>query len=1366
MRPLLALLILLLGVLPAYAQKYAVNAHHYGVEDGLSHRETYCAYRSSNGYVWIGTQHGVNRFDGVSFRWFTKENNQLSSNAVHQILEDDQGWLWLISYLPPLLRNEVQSISLLNPQTGTVTTPEALYGDAFAGMEAAVHRVVQLPNRQLCFGTDDGRIVFFQEGRFESHQLPDARNVSPAGFSPQGKLLISANFSDQAARVYVEFEPQGAHLNTLPSKPMLPLGTQGSNFWFSHVEVNDGSALHLYRWNPDQELVPVALPPQPSVSGWLKHDWTSQFFLDQHTGLFWFYDQTTLVVFHPDEGIIFDFGKQFESLIGSGIRFIDFDDAGNTWISTGNGFYVVQLQQEIFRSYLHKAADATEGSISCRAMLEMDGALYVNTQDSGVYRVDVSSGTSSKLPPVPFLDDNGQTGWIESFVAAIQTGPGSMMLGGDYVVERDLEGQTTRSIYLRRGKAWSLHRDEQQRVWIGNQFGHLFYADPGMDTVLVYEQTNDFHLPENTIIYHFLEVSDALLLMATSSGVYELNRQKGFTNRFWSGAEAGARLPVDIVHHMYADSEGAIWLATGGGGLVRWNYTPGQGSAGFQQYTLSAGITNNTLYAVYEDDFNNLWLPSDYGLICFNRTTLFSNTYLEIDGISHHEFNRTSHFQGADGTLYFGGLNGITAFHPQHVAGPATRQHPLVVSQFQQFDGASEQLVDRTNTLISANEIVLQPGDNFFRLEFALLDFSAPDRIRYAYKIEGQDKDWIYINDNSVRVSGLEYGVFQLRVKGQKPNGQFSAHELNIPIRVLKPWYFRTWALLLFVGALVVLTALTIRTRTRQLKQRQRQLETLVRERTATIEQQAEELRSLDAAKSRFFANVSHELRTPLTLMKGPLSSMLKGGRLQEKDAAMAKLAQGNTERLSQLVNELLNLSRLEAGKMELHEQTVALHAFIHRVAASFESHAQQQGMLFEFQYQPKPQLQVRLDADMCAKVLNNLLSNAFKFTSQGGEIKLHVADLGNRIEIRVSDTGRGIHPNDLPHIFDRFYQSRQKNAPTEGGTGIGLALSQELAHAMQGTIKAESTLGSGSSFVFAFPKKEVMGTIENAPLDEIPDATSTAVEPLTSIPATSATKPNVLVVEDNQSLRAYIALVLSEHFSVYEAANGVEAWNLLQGHSFELMVSDIMMPEMDGFQLVNKVKSSDALAQLPVIMLTARAADTDKLKALRMGIDDYMLKPFEEEELLARVQNLVRNTHLRREERNNQEAQQEETSGPEKGEVAVEQLLSVHDQQWLAKLEQLVLKRCTEHDFTVEVLASDMAASRQHLTRKIKQLTGLTAIQYLQEARMNRARTILESGSLAAVKAVAMECGFQDVRYFSRQFKTRFGKTPSAYRS
>ncbi|MEM7371406.1 MAG: tetratricopeptide repeat protein [Bacteroidota bacterium] len=564
---------------------------------------------------------------------------------------------------------------------------------------------------------------------------------------------------------------------------------------------------------------------------------------------------------------------------------------------------------------------------------------------------------------------------------------------------------------------------------------------------------------------------------------------------------------------------------------------------------------------------------------------------------------------------------------------------------------------------------------------------------------------------------------------------------------------------ILFVIALILVISLLYFLR--QLNKQKQQLE--IKNKMIIVQQK--ELQALDQLKSRLFANVSHELRTPLSLILGPLASALKAPNLQKKTATFLKLAQQNGEKLLQLINEILDLSKMDAGKLDLIEKPVAILSFVRRLLSQFESHAQDKEVNLVFGSEVPQEFQLLLDAKKFEIVFNNLLSNAIKFTPNGGVVNISLSKQQGIFSLRVHDTGPGIHPDDQTYIFDRFYQATHTETSV-GGTGIGLALCKEYSKLFQGDIQVNSQLGKGAEFIFSFPVKESHERIETEDI-QLPEVVPQAI--LDQHPPTQLNQGyHILLVEDNYSLRSYIRAVLGDHFQITTAEHGQAALKILTqlDSSIDLIISDLMMPIMDGFQLLEHLKAKEEWRSIPTIMLTAKATMRDKLQALRIGVDDYMTKPFDEEELIIRVKNLLRNVESRHViSESDKEEQYEETVHPQSSQAISEPPpVSEEDQVWLTSLEAVAKRNMGDFQFNIDALAHELAFSRRQLHRKVKEITGLTPNQYVTEIRMQEVRYLLETNQINSVKAAAYEIGMKDVKYFSRQFRERFGKLPSSY--
>lgn len=1358
-------------------QGYTVQVQHFALDEGLSHRDVQCIHQDRQGFIWLGTKYGLNRFDGYNFKWFTKEKNGLQSNEINHILEAPDGRLWLF-FTGTYLGRTPQSIDIFDP----LTEASISFEDAFGARAPFAVTDVK------CFGQNErGEPVFVTEnklhvladGKFKNLpvELGKPKFVAEVHGMPGGEfLLLLGKGGGQNFEVLII----GKHGNTLhqyPHKTAIELS----------VYHHDREGFKLFDFAVEKYRPTLSMQFfQIDSAGLQSKDTFATEVFSRHTiqwghpsnhigktgKHYWISDANGQVQLLPRKGE----NTQQPPFQHEHLKYttdILSDQDGGIWVATQFGLYRFRLQEFQFRKLLFNAS----GKLfpGRRMVVDDQNQLFVVIENAqGIWKVDLDSMTQKQVFNLPNtrqslgMDKAGRLLFIWdkklNYVdpATLQT-----------VKTFDINPHPTID-------AWTIHEDKYGKIWFDDRgLGSLRYVF--QDSLIdIRDWDQDV---QNFQVYQFFEEPSDTTWIATNGGLYTMDIKTGqIHQRFWKGGTGIYHLPFDNVHHLHKDKNGSFWLATAGNGLVNWHPQKGV----IQRFTRADGLPSNTLYAVYEDEHSNLWLSTDNGIAAFDKLTKKVRRYSEKDGLSHYEFNRVSHFRDNNGNIYFGSLNGVTAFNPKDFYGDTVRlQTPLVITQFQQFDGKSSELVDKTAELKQTGTITLNPADRFFRLEFALLDFDDKDNIQYAYRIEGQDEDWTYQKENALRMSRLPFGAHTLQIKGQSANGHWSENELSISIVVVQPLYLRTWFLLLVGLVISSLILFFHKWRTFQIKARKKELEQAVEERTLQvqadkqiIELQAKELKSLERFKSRLFANISHELRTPLTLILGPIGSALKSNTLTPRNLGLLQKARQSGQDLLKLISSILDLSKLESGKMLVHPENIHLYSFLRQTVAAFKSHAERLNVSLTFEYNAREELWLEFDREKLKAILHNFLSNALKFTPAGGRVVVKAVDLAHSIRLSVADTGRGIHPNDIPHIFDRFYQASHNTKgesylPEEGGTGLGLALCKEFADLLDASIWAESPdpeSGMGSIFCFQFSKKEVLEAADARRLPAEGMKNGMGSEPATppaqsSFPAISSA--HVLIVEDDYSLREYLETILSPYCQVATAENGQAALDYLSASTLEegqvradLILSDLMMPVMDGFQLLEKLKGSDEWRHLPVIILTARADINDKLKALRIGVDDYLLKPFEEEELLVRMENLLKNHRQRL------QFSPRTSAGPgaPNSDDTPHPMISAEDLNWLEQLEFVVQKRMDDPGLTADTLADELTVSRRTFFRRVKKLTGLTPHEYLREARLQYAQRMLENHTHSTVKAVALSVGFQATQYFSNLYHQRFGCLPTDY--
>jgi signal transduction histidine kinase/CheY-like chemotaxis protein len=1318
------------------SQQYKATIKQYTEKDGLSSNEVLSTVKDARGVIWIGTKYGLNRFDGKFFKVFTTQNG-LFSNYIDQMFVDKER-IWLF-YTPQLGSNKnIKNIDIFNIYTQKVTS----FADYFAhSLPFALNEVekCEVVENIIIFELINKRVFIYTPDKgFENIAINKGESLK--------YISLTGNFwftKQQGDTLYIlkrnELGTQIGNAIALPNRGLTTLTRvlfetpQGLACLAICEECGSQKKESAYRVIVSNELT-------------IKHKFTKQNFNDLHINISYIKNLNIMFAAENETLLGFDLGgreifrwqdraQQLNSMATQSLV-----DKNIIWQCSHLGLYRIELKYNTFNYHFPNQ--------QFRNITRINEKMYFCSEKHVIE-------TDNALKP------NYLIPWFG--LSAIKANDGSLWVANFNHLYKYLPNtkQLTKHM-IPCHEPWGLYEDYEGTIW----FGHHSLMGYNPATKIAKEVNyNGFGELKRTLVYHFFPINETEILLSTTSGLYKMNvATKMIVARYSSESPSPFWLPANDFRHLYFDKkENIFWLATGQNGLICWN--PNANT--FKVFPFHNSIAN-VVHGIYADDFGFLWLSTEGGIIQFHKETHQFKIYTTKDGLPTNEFNRISHFQDSDGTLYFGSVNGVISFHPKNFQSLFYKKEkamPFVV-EVSQYLGKTNRLEQVTAEFEQQKTIYLRPDDRFFTLTMGLKEYEQADKAVYFYQFKNnQSGDWVEAPNNQITLGRLPYGNQILLVKVLLANGQFAETIAEIPIFVQRPFYVTWW----FVVLVVCGIGLAVHARIREVQKRNLVLEQEVQQRTKIIQQQASKLQQLDELKSRFFANISHELRTPITLILNPLNYLLNTHTWEKDKEKQLFLAQKNSQKLLRLVNEILDLTKLEAATLTIEVTEIELLGFIQRIVAEFESLAARKNIAIHVENTLQEKSKIAIDVKKVETILYNFITNALKFTPQNGHINIKILIQNADLQIEVSDTGRGIHVEDLPYIFDRFYQSKT-NGTSEGGTGLGLALSRELAQLLRGSVWAVSEGGKGSSFFLKLPNvvlaktgliNTAISNIQSIEYEEIilEDAEKNEDRQV----ATS--KQKILLVEDNFDLQDYIASMLSHQYEIVVKDNGKEAFAYLENLTLtevlpHLIISDVMMPIMDGYQLLSLLKENIKYQKIPVIMLTARAGLEDKLKALRIGVDDYLTKPFIEMELLTRIDNLLKNANLRK------QAQQEVIEAENEDESADEipEDTQALPSQWLKDIEAMIYENMAKPDFSLEAMSEKLGISRQKLNRDIKKEVGLTAVQYLQEIKLQYARTMLENGEIQNIKGIAEKIGISDVKYFSRLFKARFGRLPSEY--
>ncbi|MFD2935345.1 hybrid sensor histidine kinase/response regulator transcription factor [Spirosoma flavum] len=1320
----------------AGAQHFGASVQRYGIEQGLAHREVNAIFQDRRDFMWFGTKLGLSRFDGATFTTYTREKNGLDFDDIHSIAQDADGLLWLMG------PEGKSAITLFNPVTGQATSFEKRFH------QPRPNHPLVLPQIQLLNGPD-GTIFFidYQPAKLTVYHpktglrtvaLPRYTTLTLAAVTSRNTIWAIAN-----QKQLVELTSDGRLLHTYdhPGTIYTYLGQRHAGTEFFYRNATD--AQHPYTG----QLYKI------DGSG-RRHEQSNDLIKPQklQRRLAYAFDRNGLVwngyQLRDSVGrFILDISDQLASGLIDNRSFFR-DKIGGFWLGTSFGLYQIRISQNYFQRLFYESGNRKQPAV--RGITAVGDTLYTNLENGlGLFASRRSGASAIRLLGRP-----------RSFNSLSGNLDGKLYLGEGYTLFT-YDYRTTKSTVMPLpgpGAVWTIHpfSATPHRLLAGGDPG-LWLVDPATNRVTPFRGYNQFPELAQAHVLHIGPDRQGTIWLCATTGFYTVDPQQGVTARYWRGGRGAFKLPADSYQHFYQDPDGHYWLATANAGLVCWDRALNR----YRQFKRADGLNNDNIYAVYADRRGHLWLSSDNGIMQFDPVRLTTRTYTVQEGITHNEFNRIAHHQDKQGRLYFGGLNGVTAFDPRDFeAEPPLPSLPLQVVSFRQFDADRNTLVDKTAELLKTGQITLLPDDRSSILDFALLNYTDAQKNTYAYQFRGVDNTWRYQTESSLRLGNLPYGDHELLIRGQAADGRMSSATLSIGVRVLRPFYLRGW--FAFPLSFLLLGGVWAwgRWREWQYQQAQIRLQTQINEATQTIARQAQYLLQLDEAKSRFFANITHDFRTPLTLILSPVETLLSELK-QTPYGERLILVERNARQLLGLVNQLMDLARLDARQMKLtlvsgRPDRVIAHVLEGFTAAATTAH-------IDLMYQPEETGLYWFDADKLERIVTNLVANALKFTpgslQQPGRVtvKLYGQD---GLHLTVADTGIGLAADHLAHLFERFYQVEKSNGLQPIGTGLGLALVNELVDLQQGTIQVESQPGRGTTFRVWLPYQSVTDSVAAPTVT----ATTVALDPTGSAPLTTApqepasesqsadspqAEPAVLLlVEDNDDMAQFITASLPPYYTLHRAADGLDGLEQARQLLPDLIISDVMMPRLNGYELCQELKTDASTDHIPVILLTAKVSLDSRMQGLRLGADEYLTKPFHVTELRLRVRNLLA-TQRRLGEKIRAELQSPETSSE-----------PVHP--FVQTLYRILDTHLDDSSFGAEELAIQANLSRMQLYRKLKTLVGLPATDFIREYRLKQSIALLQQGLSVSQSAYAV--GFDNPSYFGQCFREQFGQPPSRF--
>lgn len=1376
-------------------------------QGGLSNNFIYSICEDKEGNIWAGTKNGLNKIDHKTNKITTfysepGDLNSISGNTINALFCDKQGSVWVgtasngldrISYDKQQEKYVVYHYS--NDQTDLHTLP---------GNE--INAILQDRNGILWVGTNSGLGRMDQGARkFDRYRNS---NIQIKSLSSNGILSI---FEDKSGTIWLGTNNGLNKFNSVTNDFDRYLPDPDNPGSLSHFTVKaisediDGHLLvgtlgGLDRLNPlNGSFYHFPVGRNDNLS--LNNQFINALFADRQGNIWIGTDKGGISKYNGKQkgfGYFASSTTNSNSLSNNMINSV-FDEPSRLWIGTaGGGLNRYDKAGKTFSHYANSSHNQNSVSSNFISAICKDPErnIWVGTWGGGLNQLVSPNGAGV----FKHYSENEPSGIISDFISSIWADPKGFLLIGTLTGLTLFEPKTKLFKHIanqpalknRISEVGCILKDNKDFYWIGTRLGLYRVASPDLKS----------DIKDNEII------------------------------RFTNNKEDKNSLPGDYVISLCEDNQGDIWIGTYGSGISRI-HTSENGDVTFKNYSQNDGLCNNVVYAIQKDRSNNLWLSTDNGLSRFDlRTNQFKNFYAS-DGLQSNQFYWTAACAGEDGQLYFGGVEGLNYFDPESIK-DNTFIPQVVLTDLKVFNSTVnvgrwngkkiilEKVINETSTLnLSHNE-------NVFSFEFSSLDYFLPEKVEYKYRMQGVDKDWVTVPSTRrfVTYTNLEGGDYLFEVKACNSDGVWNNTSTKLKLHISPPFWATTWFRIMLFLLVTGLVFAYIRFRIISLQRQKLALERLVKKRTRMVEKQNETLQSqaqsltesnillatgkeliegqksqlekqnqeiseqrdklielnehvklVNQFKLRFFTNISHEFRTPLTLILDPLESLIKKLEGDKESTKTLKLINRNAQRLLHLINQLMNFRRIESGKIEIRVTKGDLTGFLNEIFASFHDLANHQKIRYSFEIENICQA-CWFDPEKIENIFYNLLSNAFKFTPESGQISMKVRFCEPHpnlqelsfpyVSIEISDSGKGIDAVHIPYLFDRFYQAESNTDNRQKGSGIGLALTQELVQAIHGQISVESKINQGSIFTVLLPYRsedfaeneldltaDVQLVNLQSKVNVISEEILHADLPEESDPLqVDKSKPLILIVEDNYDLRNFMLHSLNTEYRMMGAENGKEGFELAKKYTPDLIISDIMMPVMDGLELCSRLKKELHTSHIPVILLTAKAMIEHWIEGLETGADDYIPKPFNLQVLQARIQNLIDG----RRRLKKMFSSPQETPGSEL-------LGSSVDEEFIIKVYAILERSYLNPDFQASQFASEMFMSRSLLYKKIRAITDLNITDFINSFKLRKAVELIR-GNKQPIADIALNVGFNDPKYFSRIFRKFYGMSPSEFQS
>ncbi|WP_163320194.1 two-component regulator propeller domain-containing protein [Dysgonomonas sp. 520] len=1308
----------------------------------LSNSHVNNVYQDKKGFIWVCTENGLNVFNGTNFKSYfhrSGDTTSLMNNSVLTVLEDKQGSFWV---------GTTGGIQLFDKDTECFSSVSLSYTNITDF--TYINCIIEDSKGNIWFTTSRSGIICIK-----------AKTKQPVYYMQTNSNIcsnkINVIFEDRFGNIWIGSQDNGISVLNADNHSIINYSHDpnnpnsiSSNRIFSIIETLDGRILV---GTIDGTIDAFDYSTRSFNRNYIPS--TEKVFtmkIDSKNNLWIGTDGKGLKCYNFKDQTSYTYESELTNLDlrQAKVHSIFEDVQGNLWVALyQKGVLMIPRKEKLFYNVGFNPfyPNKNIGNECVLSVIEdQNKDIWLGTDGDGIYRLDANKEVKqhylgSKLPDkvvLSLFEDSRKRIWVGTYLYGLFL----YNPGNDSFEKRELihNGIDVKHIN-------SITEDKNGNLWIGtNENGVCVYNPETKSTsFFVYDlmKVKD-QLLSNSVHTVAFGYNDMVWIGTSGAGLSCYNLK---TKKFTDYTQENGKLSNNNIFAVSIDKTGGIWVGTNWG----LNYIDPKTDESIQ-YSEKDGLPNAAVSGIEVDKDNNLWISTFIGLSHYNTKDKTFTNYYTSDGLINNEFRRGAYFQSHTGEIFFGGINGLTSFVPfdkqsEHALSNLAFTDLFIYNERVGIDSGKDAILSKS--IDASSEIRLKYNMKSFSISFAALEYNYPDKVIYQVKLDGFENNWRTLphGSNLATYTNLEPGTYVFNVKASLPNS--TSIERSITIYIAPPLWLTWWAkiiyFLIFLG-IAYFVYMNIKSRMQKRKE----------------DMQKQNESEIMQSKLQFFTDISHEIRTPLTLILTPVEQLIKDtpeGSLRDT----YKLIDQNGQRILRLVNQVMEMRKLDRGQVKLQTEETDVKEFLQEITSSFKYIAQEKEINFTLNIKDNLPT-VWIDQEKMDKVLFNVLSNAFKYTPKNGTITIDVDSTNTDLQIKVIDSGCGIPKEMRQLVFNRFYQVPDKNNSNVMGTGIGLHLSRSLMEIHHGKIFVEDTDHIGSVFTILLPLGRAYLKSSEIREERSAQSLATLVQPSlssfiddeksseTTFSGKSRYKAKLLIVEDDQAIKNYISGVLSNDYQIIEAENGRIGLETAIKEQPDCIITDVMMPEMDGIEMCDKIKKNEKTSHIPVIILTAKTAIEQRVEGLQVGADSYIPKPFSIEHLRVRISKLI---ELRRVMKDKYEG---------RFEIKQEDLnIKSADEKFLEKLESIVKNKMAEPELSVETISQDIGISRSQLQRKLKQLTNQNPSDYIKTTRLRHAAWLLSTKNLT-ISEVTYATGFSSLSHFSNSFKEFYGMSPSRY--